>query len=116
MVHYLYTCLGSGGALRFSPLLVAFWYSFNIYGCTLYSFHLVDLINVFILGLWCNKGNTLLSFSVMTFHYVFLTSLEIRFLLQRTTYQCYMCYLCPFQQAQMGKLHIDISQPVLSKG
>ena len=58
-------------------------------------------------------GCTLLLFLIMMFHYAFLRSLEIGFLLQRTTF---LCYHGSFQHAQMGKLYTEISQPVLYKG
>ena len=40
--------------------------------------------------------------------------LDIGFLLQRTTDQCYRFFQCPFQQVQKGKQYIEISQPALS--
>ena len=108
--------LCSGGTQRFCPFLVAFWYRFYINGSNLNKFHLLHLIHIYILRLNINMGGTLLVFFTIIIHNIFLRSLEIRFLLQRTSYQCSMCYHHPFQHTHKGNLYLEISQPVLSKG
>ena len=95
---------------RFLCTVLIFYFNY-----TSNTFHIHLLIHMYIKGFKFNRDGSLWLFFMM-FYYAFVGSLLIRFLLQRTTFHCFMCYHSPFQHAQMGKLYTYITQPVLSKG